>query len=253
MENVSKHLDILIWAFWAIWEHLPILPECQKRYCISSTSITTCKSCNHVHDFSNSHLGRKRACSARTCKGSRVVFYNVPSEHGSASLCKIWNLGSNSTFFRWRLSIKKLNGLSFLSLCASRKSSCLLMAFYTTHAEIFSTFFHSVHGNLCILNLHRLLRRKSKWQKEKTWPAVRSSWNLTVMILLAVSWIHEIPLFNQILISTLSLHLRLASLSWCWDVVSIVLHVMASAIDLPVFLLRLVKCSQYSLSSGSIK
>ena len=30
VEDVSKHLDILILEFRAIWEHPPILPECTR-------------------------------------------------------------------------------------------------------------------------------------------------------------------------------------------------------------------------------
>ena len=54
-----------------------------------------------------------------------------------------WNFGSNSAYLRWQMSIIVAKWTFFLSLCASRISSFLLLTFFNCQAGIVSNFFHS--------------------------------------------------------------------------------------------------------------
>ena len=54
-----------------------------SRYCVGCLSCTVRWSCNDIHHFCGSHLGRRRALFSKNCMGSRVVSYNVTSQHAS--------------------------------------------------------------------------------------------------------------------------------------------------------------------------
>ena len=65
VEDVSKHLDILIWEFWTIWEHPPIFLSV-GRYCISCLFVTIWQSCNNIHNFCDSRWDAEEPCSLNT-------------------------------------------------------------------------------------------------------------------------------------------------------------------------------------------
>ena len=51
------------------------------RCCISCLSVTIWQSCNNIHYFCGSHLDGRSAMFCKNCGGSRVVYYNVITEH----------------------------------------------------------------------------------------------------------------------------------------------------------------------------
>ena len=55
-----------------------------------------------------------------------------------------WNCGSNSAILRWHVSINVPKWTSFLSFCASRMTSFLLLTLSSFYAGIASSFFHSL-------------------------------------------------------------------------------------------------------------
>ena len=77
-----------VWTFW--------LRNCEQprsvlrfylsvgRCCISCLSVTIWQSCNNIHYFCGSHLDGRSAMFCKNCGGSRVVYYNVITEHDSA-------------------------------------------------------------------------------------------------------------------------------------------------------------------------
>ena len=69
-----------------------------------------------------------------------------------------WNWGSNSAVLRWQMSISVAKWTFFLSLCASRITSFLLLTFSSLRAclELFPSF---IHCSFCIWNIHCLKHR----------------------------------------------------------------------------------------------
>ena len=79
--HTSGHSDLGIMSFLGASSNLHLGVG---RYCISCLSVTIWYSCNNIHYLCGSHLGCRRALLSKNCVGTRVVCYNVPSEHDSA-------------------------------------------------------------------------------------------------------------------------------------------------------------------------
>ena len=75
-------------------------------YCISCLSVPIWQSCNNSHYYCGCHLGRRRALLSKDCTSSIVVFYDALPLY----FC---NLGSNSAFLRWHVSINVQSRLPF--------------------------------------------------------------------------------------------------------------------------------------------
>ena len=130
VEDISKRLDILTLEFWPIWWYPPILPE--YRQILYHLLVRHNLVILQQHPLFLQHLGRTRALFSKNCIGSRVVFYNVPPN--TTLPLYLCNLGSNSAFLRWHMSISVAKWTFFLSLCASRKTCFILLTFSKFHA-----------------------------------------------------------------------------------------------------------------------
>ena len=80
MVDESKCLDIPIWEFSIICEHLPFFLGI-SRYCVSCLSCTTWQSGDDIHDFSCCHLRCWRSLFSENCRRPRLVFHNVASDY----------------------------------------------------------------------------------------------------------------------------------------------------------------------------
>ena len=223
VEGVSKHLDIPIWEFWAIWEHPPVLPECKQRLdqaCPSQAGNLAITSLI----FTAVIWDADEPCVEKTAWAPESSFYNVPPRSTTLPFY-ICNFGSNSACLRWPMSINVAKWTFLLSLCAFQNiTSFLLLTFNQipcwNRLELFPFI---VHGSFGIRNFHRLWHRNklvhlncnvSSKQILFLQFDLREFW--TAKILVAALWIHEIPLFNHTLF-WISCHLQslaLPSLSW---------------------------------------
>ena len=153
-----------VWTFW--------LTNCEQpgsvirfylsvgRCCISCLSVTIWQSCNNIHYFCGSHLDGRSAMFCKNCGGSRVVYYNVITEHDSAFeyFCFWFKLRVLEVTYVHQCG--KVDFL-FVSLCLDN-NLFLTLDFSSFHAGIVSSFFHSCH---C---LYANLPEGKIWEVRKT-------------------------------------------------------------------------------------
>ena len=142
VEDVSIYLDRLTLKFWAVWEHLPSLPECmliRRQLLVHHRKVLSqwhpwllLQSFETQTSRAQWTLHRLQSRLLQCHLGVRFDLYT--SE----------NVGSNSAFLRWQMSINVAKWTSFLSLCASWITFCLLLTLSNCQAAIVSSFFHSL-------------------------------------------------------------------------------------------------------------
>ena len=141
--HVSKNLDTLTLEFWAFWEHPPSSPECMliRRQLLVHHSLV-------VLQWHPSLLRQSFAtqtsppCSVKTAwapsrllqrhLGVRLVLYTSEM------------LVLTPHFLRWQMSTNAAKWTFFLSPCASRITSFLLLTLSSCHAGTVSSFSRSL-------------------------------------------------------------------------------------------------------------
>ena len=156
----SKCLDIPIWRFSIISNHLPFWLGA-SRYCVGYLSCASRWSWYDIHQFGLCHLWCWWSLLCKYCIRAWIVFHNVASEHNSTFVLLVFRLQFGMLQMTDVHQWGKMH--RFPSFLASSITSDLFMTFVRFHAGIFSSFpIIFIHCCFCCRYLH-CLRHRSKF------------------------------------------------------------------------------------------
>ena len=158
VEDVSKHLEIPNWEFWAIWEHPSTLPKCWQilHHLLDHPALVILQQRPWL--LRQSSGTQTSPISVKNCWSSRVVFYNVQAEHESAFVLRKF-LVLTPHFLKRHMSINVAKKTCFVSLCFQNNLLFALDFVQLPSWNRLDLLPFLFHCSFCIRNLHRLWHR----------------------------------------------------------------------------------------------